>query len=160
MSELSVPADRVRADGEAFLITMPPLWLDDQHNAEPGPSPELVALNQPCPSNDCDHGRLWDDPEMPHPDCGGSGCDGGAISHRVWLDPEWGILPIRDGEAFDYIDIGSSYDGPFPVVTFDPHDNALIVYDSDPDVYHAKPIVLPPAARPGDYVARAVKVVT
>jgi hypothetical protein len=35
---------------------------------------DLVALvGALCPSNDCENGRMWDDPEMWHPDCLGSG---------------------------------------------------------------------------------------
>jgi hypothetical protein len=36
--------------------------------------PDLVALvSAPCLSNDCENGRLWDDPEMSHPGCLGTG---------------------------------------------------------------------------------------
>ena len=32
-----------------------------------------LILTEPCQSNDCEDGRLWDDIEMPCPDCFGKG---------------------------------------------------------------------------------------
>lgn len=74
---LTVPRDRLfeQPDGTWWFIVEAERWyyatttsgeLDGEVVRPPG---YLVALAAPCESNDCEGGRLWDDREMPCPDC-------------------------------------------------------------------------------------------